>query len=162
MMDILFFSVFGLLILFAFVLLFGAPYLPTLKKQTKQALELLDLKPGQVLLELGSGDGRVLKQAAKQGIRGIGYELNPLLVLWSRLSCWRYRHLVRFECRNYWKVTLPACDAIYTFLLDKYMTKLDAKISHDIDTPVRLVSFAFQIPHKKPVQRKGGLYLYQY
>jgi hypothetical protein len=42
---------------FGFVILFGAPYLPTLKPQTNAALDLLDLKPGQTLLELGLWPG---------------------------------------------------------------------------------------------------------
>jgi hypothetical protein len=46
-----------MLICFGGVLLFGAPYLPTLKPQVHAALELANLKPGQTLLELGCGDG---------------------------------------------------------------------------------------------------------
>ena len=126
------------------------------------ALDLLDLKPGQVLLELGSGDGRVLKQAAKRGITGIGYELNPLLVWYSKISCFRYRTLIDFRCRNYWQVLLPKCDGMYVFLLDKYMEKLDTKIIKESHRPVKLVSYAFKIPHRKPAVKKGGLMLYIY
>ncbi|MDB5182258.1 MAG: hypothetical protein JWO47_42 [Candidatus Saccharibacteria bacterium] len=155
------FAVF-LILVFSFVILFGAPYLPTLKPQAQNALDLLDLKPGQILLELGSGDGRVLKRAAKQGISGIGYELNPLLVWYSQISCWRYRKLVTFKCRNYWQVTLPECDGIYVFLLDKFMPRLDKKITKDLSNPVKLVSYAFKIPGRKPAAKKGGLMLYKY
>jgi hypothetical protein len=151
-----------IILIFSFVILFGAPYLPTLKPQAQNALDLLNLKPGQVLLELGSGDGRVLKRAAKQGIKGVGYELNPLLVLYSKISCWRYRKLVTFKCRNYWQVTFPPCNGIYVFLLDKYMPKLDKKIMQDLPKPVKLVSYAFKIPTRKPVAKKGGLMLYKY
>jgi hypothetical protein len=73
-------------ICFAGVILFGAPYLPTLKPQIHAALELANLRPGQTLIELGCGDGRVLIAAAHTGIKSIGYELNPLLALiaWIR------------------------------------------------------------------------------
>ncbi len=150
-----------LLITFAFVVMFGAPYLPTLNRQTETALEMLDLKPGQVLLELGSGDGRVLRAAAKRGIHGIGYEINPLLVMFSRLYNWRYRRLINFRWANYWHVKLPECDGIYVFLLDKYMKKLNKKIIQDLSR-VKLLSYAFKIPGRPVVKEKNGLFLYKY
>jgi len=161
-MNILILVLIGLVLIFTFVIFFGAPYLPTLKKRTVDALELLDLKPGQTLLELGSGDGRVLKRAAGLGIKGIGYELNPLLVWYSRISCWRYRELVRFECRNYWSITLPPSDGIYVFLLDKFMPRLDKKIVAEAKKPVKVVSYAFKIPGKKVTTEKNALFLYAY
>jgi len=161
-MNILILVIIFLVLIFCFVIAFGAPYLPTLKKRTADAFELLDLKPGQVLLELGSGDGRILRYAAKKGIRGIGYELNPLLVLYSQLRNWRYRDLISFKCRNYWGVNLPHCDAIYVFLLDKYMKKLDTKIIKEVKSPVKLVSHAFRIPNREIIQEKNGLFLYRY
>lgn len=152
----------GVVMIFSFVVLFGAPFLPTLKKRIDDSFELLDLKPGDTLLELGSGDGRVLKRAAQMGIKGIGYELNPLLVLYSQLSCWRYRKLATFKCRNYWFVTLPEADAVFVFLLDKYMPKLDAKIKAEAKSPVKLVSHAFKIPGRKILKQKNGVFLYKY
>ncbi len=154
----------GIILVFVFgvVVVFGAPYLPTLKGQTDIALDLLNLKPGQTLLELGSGDGRVLRAAAKRGIKGIGYELNPLLVWYSRLANIRYRKLITFKCRNYWQVALPPADGIYVFLLNRYMTKLDKKITQEKHGPVKLVSYAFKVPGKKPAKEQGGLMLYEY
>lgn len=161
-MNILVIVLAVLLFIFSFVVLFGAPFVPTLKKRAEDAFELLDLKSGETLLELGSGDGRILRMAAKQGIKGIGYELNPLLVWYSRLRNWRYRKLISFKCRNFWHVELPESDAIYTFLLDKYMTKLDKKITKEKRKPLKLVSFAFQIPGKKIEKDKNALFLYKY
>lgn len=148
--------------LFSFVIIFGAPFLPTLKARTDDAFGLLGLKPGQTLLELGSGDGRILKEAARRGIKSIGYELNPLLVFYSRVSTLRYRKLVKIKLGNYWHHKLPDADGIYVFLLNPYMTKLDKKIIQEFSSGVRLVSFAFEIPGKKPVKEKGGLRLYLY
>ena len=42
---------------FGYVLLFGAPYLPTRRLKAKQALEILNLKEGEIFVDLGSGDG---------------------------------------------------------------------------------------------------------
>lgn len=161
-MDFVFIIIIVVVLFFSFVILFGAPYLPTLKNRSIDALDLLNLQPGDTLLELGSGDGRVLRMAARNGIKGIGYELNPVLVLYSCLRNWRYRKLVTFKCRNYWNVTLPPCDGIYVFLLDAYMSRLDKKITDEVKRPVRLVSFAFKIPGKKPARTKNALFLYKY
>jgi len=154
---------FGVVMLFGFVLAFGAPYLPTLSRQTTTALDLLDLKPGQTLIELGCGDGRVLLAAAKRGITGVGYELNPILILVAKLVTWRHRKLVTVKLGNFWAVKWPQADGIFVFLLDKYMEKLDKKITQEYkDKKVKLVSFAFKIPEKKPLTVKNGLFLYEY
>lgn len=147
---------------FLFVVFYGAPFLPTRRSRINEAIALLDLKPGQLLLELGSGDGRVLRAAAQKGIRSIGYELNPLLVVYSRLLGLRYRGLVKTKLANYWNLALPECDAIYVFLLNPYMARLDQKVSREITKPVKLLSFAFEIPGKKPVRHVDGLFLYKY
>lgn len=150
------------LIAFSFVILFGAPFLPTLNKQVRPALELLDLKPGQTLLELGSGDGRILKAAAEQGIYCVGYELNPFLVVVSMFRCLRQRKYVTVVWGNYWRKTWPPADGIFTFLLNPYMSKLDKALQNYSHKPVKLVSFAFEIPGKKPQKQRRGLFLYTY
>ncbi len=154
-----------LVFLFGFVVAFGAPYLPTLKKQTTDALDLLDLKPGQTLLELGCGDGRVARAAAQRGITVVGYELNPVLVIIAKLTTLRYRKLVTIHLGNFWTAKLPPTDAIFVFLLDKYMEKLDKKIVQkqaEQGKPILLLSFTFQVPGRKPVAKNGGLFLYKY
>jgi 16S rRNA A1518/A1519 N6-dimethyltransferase RsmA/KsgA/DIM1 with predicted DNA glycosylase/AP lyase activity len=154
---------FLVIILFGFVTLFGAPYLPTLKKQTEIALDLLEVKNGMTILELGSGDGSVALAAAKRGAKVIGYELNPILVVVSRLRCIKYRKMVRIHLGNYWNKDWPVTDGIFVFLLDKYMKKLDTKIIRQYKgRRVKLVSFAFEIPNKKPAKKKSGMFLYEY
>lgn len=149
-------------VLFVFVIVFGAPYLPTLKDRAPDALKLLNLKPGQTLVELGSGDGRLLKLAARQRVYAIGYELNPILVVWTYLSCWRYRSYITVHLGNFWHHRLPETDGIYTFLLNPYMEKLDKKITQEITKKVKLVSFAFEIPGKQPTKEINGMRLYEY
>jgi hypothetical protein len=153
----------AVLIAFGFVLLFGAPYVPTLAAQQQKALTLLNLKKGDTLLELGCGDGRVLLAAAKQGINGVGYELNPILFIVAKVVTWRYRKYVRVVFGNYWQAHWPPTDGIYVFLLDKYMQKLHNKITQEyIGKKVKVVSFAFKIPHQRPVKTDTSLYLYVY
>lgn len=147
---------------FGFVLLYGAPYVPTLDKQVEAALDLLDLKKGQTMLELGCGDGKVLIAAAERGYKVVGYELNPLLAIiaWARTR--RYGNQVKVVWGNFWNKPWPRADGIFVFLLDKFMVKLDMAITAQPHRPIKLVSFAFQIPGSEPAMIKDGIYLYVY
>ena len=147
---------------FSFVLLFGAPFLPTLKPQISTALELLDLEPGQTLLELGCGDGRVLIAAAKQGLNVVGYELNPILAVIAWLRTRRYRRQVRVSWGDYWRVSWPKADGIFGFILPRYMGKLDKKVMQYSYRPSRVASFAFPIPNREARAAKAGVFLYEY
>lgn len=148
--------------LFAFVVFFGAPYLPTLSPQISAALDLLDVQPGQKILELGSGDGRVLVAIAERGATAVGYELNPLLVVFSWLRCRKYGRQVRIVWGSYWGKKLPLADGIFVFLYPKYMKRLDNKITQEYGKPVKLVSFAFEIPGREAQKIENGVYLYAY
>jgi len=151
-----------IVICFGVVVIFGAPYVPTLKPQVRTALELAALKKGQTMLELGCGDGKVLVAAARKGINTVGYELNPLLAAVAWLRTRRYRRQVTVIWGDYWRKEWPPAAAIFTFLLPKYMEKLDKKITRYDHKPVRLVSFAFRIPGKQAVREQNGVYLYTY
>ncbi len=162
-MEIVFYFFAGLVLVFGSVVLVGAPYLPAHNQTVTDALKLSGIKPGQTLLELGSGDGRVLLAAGKRGIYATGYELNLLLVLWSILVTWRYRKYVVVKWGNYWQAKWPPTDVIYVFLLQKYMSKLDKRIVQTYaGKPVKLVSLAFTIPDRQPTKTHKALYLYDY
>jgi protein-L-isoaspartate O-methyltransferase len=154
----------GVIISFGFVIAVGPPYLPTLDKQVRTALKLLDLKPGQTLLELGCGDGRVLVAAARQGLQVTGIELNPLLAAFCWLRTVRYRKQVRVVWGNYWATHhWPArTDGIFGFVLPKYMPKLDTLIIQSKRKGVKLASFAFVIPGKPISRQQDGVFLYRY
>lgn len=158
-----------LLVCFCFVLLRGAPYVPTLKKQVDAALDLADLQPGDTLLELGCGDGKVLAAAAARGWQAIGYELNPILAAIAWLRTRRYGSLVRVRCADFWLADWPASEGIFVFLLDPYMQKLDTKIvrtygRHGVfkGQKIKLVSVAFKVPGRTPKVERSGVFLYEY
>jgi 16S rRNA A1518/A1519 N6-dimethyltransferase RsmA/KsgA/DIM1 with predicted DNA glycosylase/AP lyase activity len=155
--------VLAIILALQFVVLFlGAPYVPTLREQRQNALDLLDLKPGQTLIDLGSGDGAMLITAAKQGINAVGYEINPLLVYISWLRTRRYRKHVKIVYGNFWQKKWPQADAIFVFLTDRYMKRLDANIKNRFKKPLKLVTYGFSLPDKKAVNKKGACFLYRY
>lgn len=161
-MSLIFLFLIAVVLLFGFVVFIGAPFLPTRQPQIEAALDLLNLKKGQTLLELGCGDGRVLKLAAKKGIYGVGYEINPVLWLIAQLNTWRYRGMVNVVCSNYWVAKWPKANGIYVFLGEKHMSKLHKKIIHYRHRPLTVVSYAFQIKEIKSSSKRKGMYLYLY
>ena len=140
----------------------GAPYVPTMRKQREQALNLLDLKPGQTLIDLGSGDGAILKAAAERGINVIGFEINPLLVIISKFRTIKYGKQVRVIRGNFWKKKWPEADAVFVFLTGSYMRKLDSHMQRQFSNPVSLVTYGFKVQGKKPNKKLGAFFLYKY
>lgn len=161
-MEIIIFLLAAVAVMFGLAVLLGAPYVPTRRKTAQKALKILKLSRGQHLIDLGSGDGSMLVTAAKKGIRATGYEINPLLYLISKLRTRKYRNLVEIKLADFWHTDLPDCDGIYVFLINRYMQKLDDKLSQEIASPTKVVSYAFKIPGKVPEAEEGELYLYKY
>lgn len=150
---------------FAVGLIGGPPYVPTLTPQVKIALDMIDLKKGQTLLELGCGDGKVLIAAAQRGWNAVGYEINPILAFIAWLRTRRYGKQVTVRWGDMWRSDTwdRRADGIFVFILPQHMPKLDGKIKAWQQKPLKLVSFAFKMPHKRLVQKdKLGVYLYQY
>lgn len=149
---------------FLLVVLRGAPYVPTHRPAVERALDMLDLPKGSVIVDLGSGDGVVLKAAAQRGYRAIGYEINPFLCVVSYVRCWKYRDLVSVRWRDFWLTPLPDdVDAVFVFLAGPYLRKLHKKLHAERRRPLSVVSYGFLIPGAgKPVKSANALHLYRY
>ena len=148
---------------FGFVLLYGAPYLPTRKRPANTALDMLQLKKGDVFVYPGCGDGAVIIEAAKRGYICYGYELNPFVWLIAKWRTRKYKNSVHIYCRNFWNVTLPKnTQGVFVFLLDKYMVRFDEKMIAELPKGAKLVSYTFEIPDKPKKEDKQALYLYTY
>ncbi|XP_077860735.1 ATP synthase subunit C lysine N-methyltransferase isoform X6 [Macaca mulatta] len=64
------------------------PFVPATTKQIENVVKMLQCRRGS-LVDIGSGDGRIVIAAAKEGFTAVGYELNPWLVWYSRYRAWR-------------------------------------------------------------------------
>lgn len=61
-----------------------APFVPTGRRDMRLILEAAKIMPGETVYDLGSGDGRVVREAARLGARAVGFEQSRILILWSR------------------------------------------------------------------------------
>ncbi len=158
----IFLLLFVIVMCFGFVLLFGAPYLPTHKKQIALGLKMAALRKDEVVYELGCGDGYILREIARRGGRAVGYELNPILFIVAWLSCLKYGGRIKVRYGNFWNVNIAEADIVYVFLLEKFMKRLDQKMLAEAQKGTRLLSYTFKIPGKKIIAEAEGMYLYQY
>lgn len=156
-----------LILLFGAVVFRGAPYVPTLKVTIAAAFDMLEpyLKKGDTIVDLGSGDGSVLKYAAKRGYKAVGYELNPILnfIAWSRTT--RKSKHVAIHLHDFWIASWPKeTNAVFVFLAGPYMNKLKRKLDTEMakrDTSLYVVSNGFAVPGVLPKKISQGLYLYE-
>ena len=126
----------------------GAPYVPTSKNQLEKILENAHLKKKSHLVELGSGDGRLVRLAVKKyGITGVGLEINPLLVWWSNHLARRdgTSKKVQFVRKNVFDYPLENADFLYVFLMPELIRKLVPKFKKELKKGAIIVSHGFKI-----------------
>jgi len=139
-------SIYGIGLLFS--ALKGAPYVPTSKKQLENILKNVQLKKGARFVELGSGDGRLVRYATKEfGVGGIGVEINPLLIWWSRFLSARdgTNKLVHFVRKNIFHYSLADADYLYIFLMPDLIIKLLPKFKRELKKRSVIISHGFKI-----------------
>lgn len=125
----------------------GAPYVPTSKKQVKAILEKAGIVKGQTFVELGSGDGRIVRQAVKQfGVKGIGVEINQLLVFLSRFYAGREKLKdIEFRRENIFSTDLSKADAVYLFLMPQLLRKLTPQMAKNMRKNSIVISHGFKL-----------------
>lgn len=145
-----------------------APWVPTWKEDVQRALKLAKLKPGEVMYDLGSGDGKAVFIAAEEfGARAIGIEIAWPLWLWSQLRRFWAKGHTKFILGNLFRRDISDADVIYVFgMPNKMKDKLRRKLEAELKPGARVVSYSFSIPDWTPVLRdkpegKISVYLYQ-
>src|SRR5688500_20013425 len=85
------------------------PYVPPPQVVVDTMLEVADVKPGDVLYDLGSGDGRIVITAAQRfGVRGVGIDINPELIQEAEVNAKRagVRKLTEFREEDLFKTDI--------------------------------------------------------
>jgi len=149
------------LVCFGLVVMFGAPYVPSLKPHVAAALDLLDLKKGDLLLELGAGDGRVMVAALERGQRVIGYEINPILALIAWLRVRRYGKRAKVVWGDAFRAQWPDdARAVYLFGVQRLAGKVHQRLS--TWSGIKFATVGFQVPGKTAAATRDAVYVYEY
>jgi len=164
-MSVLFWIAAVVIVVFGFVVFRGAPYVPSHKKQVEGAFEeLYGLGPDDVLVDIGSGDGIILRAAARRGAKAIGYELNPVLVWASRFFS-RGNKNIEIHLADFWRVSLPAeTTVVYAFAVTRDITKMAEKLQSEatrLKKPLYFISYGNDIPGHTPVKVVRAHFLYR-
>ncbi len=160
------FTAAALIILDGFVLwlvLSGAPFIPTKKEGVKKMLQCCDIKPGMKAADIGSGDGRILIAMAQAGAEAHGFEINPFLVWWSRrkirqagLEGKAFVHL-----QDLWRADFSAFDVVTLFGITHIMGRLEKKLRKELKPGARVVSMAFKFPNWPVESQLEAVYVYR-
>lgn len=149
-------------ILFGFT---GAPWVPTDMETINKMLAMADVRSGEVLYDLGSGDGRIIIEAAKRyQARSVGVELNPVMVLWASLKIDSSGLMGKANVvwSNFFSVDLRKADVITLYLLQSTNERLEPKLKKELKPASRVVSHVFTFKNWIPVREdtESQIYLY--
>jgi protein-L-isoaspartate O-methyltransferase len=158
----------GLLVIIALffipALFNGPPFVGTPADKFSAAIALAKVKPGEQVIDLGSGDGRFLIALARQGANVVGYEINPLLVWRSR---WKIRQagltdraVVRWA--NFWASDCRSADLIIVYGFQQIMTKLSLKLKSELRPGSRVISVHYELPGAVKIAEQSDVRVYQF
>ena len=154
------------IILFLF-LLFDAfldlPYVATQRRKIDVIMKFAKVKKGETVVDLGSGDGRLLFACAQKGARAIGYEINPLLIFITLLHA-KLKGLsdnIVVIRKNLWKADLEVADVIFVYAKRKTMPKFEDFVYKNAKSGTRLVVNTNPFPNKKPQKEEDKIFLYK-
>ncbi|XP_006634672.1 ATP synthase subunit C lysine N-methyltransferase isoform X2 [Lepisosteus oculatus] len=132
------------------------PFVPATPAQVENVLKALQTRTGS-LVDIGSGDGRIVIAAAKRGFRAVGLELNPWLVWYSRYRAWRegvHRH-TDFYISDLWKVSFSQYSNVVIFGVPQMMAQLEDKLQRELQPPAKVIACRFPFPTWVPAQVTG-------
>lgn len=152
---------------FGFLLFHGllsdAPFIPSGRKKRARMFEYARILPGEEVIDLGSGDGTILIEAAKRGAYAIGAESNPLLRRYSLLRA-RWNKLdarVVVAHTDLFSLPLSQADVIFLYLFPNAIERLKEKFENESKDGARIISNTFPIPGWTPEKNQDGVFLYR-
>jgi hypothetical protein len=142
-------------------------YLPTPQHVVDEMLRLARLAPGDVLYDLGSGDGRIVLTAARRyGVRAVGIELDGRRVEQSRRSAEALgvAHLAEFRQQDLFESDFSDATVVTLFLFKETILRLKPKLLGSLRPGARVVSHRFDMgdwrPERETVAQGHPLYLW--
>ena len=132
----------------------GAPWIITSPRKIKRMLDLVELKPGERLIDLGAGDGRIVIAAVKEyGAVATGVEIDPLKFLLAKIFIrWnRVRGMADVQWGNIFETSLNDVNVIALYLTRETNSLLRPYLENNCDPGTRIVSNAFSIPGWTPI-----------
>jgi methylase of polypeptide subunit release factors len=102
------------------------PFVVTPDEIVERMLRMAEVKAGDTLIDLGSGDGRIVIAAARRGARGLGVDIDPSLVKLATENAKRagVAGLARFETRDIFETDLAGASVVAFYLLPEVNAKL--------------------------------------
>jgi ubiquinone/menaquinone biosynthesis C-methylase UbiE len=131
-----------------------APFVQTPLEVAKKMLDLSQVKPGEILYDLGCGDGRLIILAAKDmGASSTGIELREDLVERARTEIKRFNleDKVKVIQGNFFDVNISDANIITLYLTSSANERLRPKLEAELKPGTRVVSHDFKVPGWKPV-----------
>jgi len=140
-------------------------FVPVPMGTVRAMLRLAKVKRGDVVYDLGSGDGRTVIEAARLGARGIGIEYSIPVHLLARLrvALSGVRDVKLFR-KDFFKMRMNDADVVTFYLTPKLARMLGPKLKCELRKGARVVSAAHEIPEWKPARkiRTGHFFTYLY
>jgi SAM-dependent methyltransferase len=140
------------------------PFVPSPQFVVDKMIELAGVKKGDVVYDLGSGDGRIVIAAAKKGAHAVGFEIDPELVGESRANIQKAGVQESAEIRNQdiLTVDLSPASVVTMYLLPDVNLKLRPNLLSQLKPGSRIVSHSFDMGDWKPdkVERVEGRTIY--
>ena len=127
-------------------------YVPTPNEVVDKMFELADVRPGEILYDLGCGDGRIPVLAAKKfGVRTWGFDINPVRVKESleNVKKNRVENLVTIKLQDIFELDLSKADVITLYLLPRLNVKLIPQLDK-LKPGCRIVSHDFNMEGVRP------------
>lgn len=155
----------GLIVVIGASAFFGAPYIPTRRQDLRGLFEdFAPLTKTDTLLDIGSGDGVVLREASKAGARAVGFEINPVVWAFSKLAS-RKTPRVHIILANSWVTAFPADTTIvYIFSVSRDVARLKKQLMRErqrLGKPIKVITYGAPLPKVKPLKQRGPHCLYQ-
>jgi len=124
-------------------------YVPTSDAVVKAMLALARVTAADVVYDLGSGDGRIVIEAAQTyGARGVGIELDADLIKQSLKNAQKagVADKVRFVQGDLFKADLSEATVVTLFLSQTINVRLQPKLRRELKLGARVVSHRFEMP----------------